>query len=88
MTILEFLLETAYGLSRTTPRQTAQGTIAVRRSGRRGSVSEEWGRKKDAGQWLKSAHAWAIATTLLAVAVLAAISAYRFAYSLTASQRF
>jgi hypothetical protein len=51
-------------------------------------VSEEWGRKKDAGQWPKSAHAWAIATTLLAVAVLAAISAYRYAYSLTALQRF
>lgn len=51
-------------------------------------MSGEWGRKKDAGQWPKSAHAWAITTTLLALAVLTAISAYRYAYSLTALQRF
>jgi len=51
-------------------------------------VREEWGRKNDAGQWPKSAHAWAIATTFLAVAVFGVIIAYRYAYSLTPLQRF
>ena len=51
-------------------------------------MREEWGRKRDAGQWPKSTHAWAITTTLLAVAVFGAIFAYRYAYSLTPLQRF
>ena len=51
-------------------------------------MSEEWGRKKDAGQWPKSAHAWAITTTLMGIAVFGAIFAGRYAYSLTPLQRF
>ena len=51
-------------------------------------MSEEWGRKKDAGQWPKSAHAWAITTGLLAIAAFVSISAYRYKYTLTPLQRF
>jgi hypothetical protein len=51
-------------------------------------VRDEWGRKKDAGQWPKSAHAWAITTGLLAIAAFVSISSYRYRYTLTPLQRF
>lgn len=50
-------------------------------------MSQEWGRNQYAGEWPKPKAAWTIATVLLAVASVAAICAYRYAYALTPLQK-
>ena len=51
-------------------------------------MSQEWGRKEDAGEWPKSTHAWALRTMLIAIVSVAVICAYRYAYVLTPLQHF
>lgn len=51
-------------------------------------MSQEWGRKEDAGEWPKSKHAWVIRTLLAAMVSVTLICAYRCAYVLTPLQRF
>jgi Type IV secretion-system coupling protein DNA-binding domain len=51
-------------------------------------LSQEWGRKEDAGEWPKSKHAWAARTLLAAIASVALICAYRYVYVLTPLQHF
>ena len=51
-------------------------------------MSQEWGRKEDAGEWPKSRHAWAIRTLLSAIVAVALICAYRYIYVLTPLQHF
>lgn len=51
-------------------------------------MSQEWGRNQYAGEWPNPKAAWTIAIVLLAVASVAAICAYRYAYVLTPLQRF
>ena len=51
-------------------------------------MSQEWGRNQYAGEWPNPKAAWTIVTVLLAVASMAAICAYRYAYALTPLQKF
>jgi hypothetical protein len=51
-------------------------------------LSQEWGRKEDAGEWPKSTHSWALRTMLIAILSVAVICAYRYACVLSPLQRF
>ena len=51
-------------------------------------MNQEWGRNQYAGDWPNPKAAWTIAIVLLAVASVAAICAYRYAYLLTPLQKF
>jgi type IV secretory pathway TraG/TraD family ATPase VirD4 len=50
-------------------------------------MSQQWGRNQCAGEWPNPKPAWTIVTLLLAVASVATICAYRYAYVLTPLQK-